>query len=264
MIEAIVLGAIQGIAEWLPISSEGATVLAQIHLFGATDLSEAVSLSLFLHLGTLLAAIVYFWKDILRIVHNLLHWKKVDEDTKGFIVFLVIVTMISGILGFALLLVLEYAESFFEFSGWGLTLLIAIALLATAILLWMQKKGIEKRGEGDLTFLDALLVGIGQGLAVIPGLSRSGTTISILLLRKVEEKSALRASFIASIPIVTAGALYLALDGIVVGIEAVVGLVVAFIVGLGTIKVLMRVAERVNFAGFVFVFSLLTFLALFI
>lgn len=264
MIEAIVLGAVQGIAEWLPISSEGATVLTQIHFFGATDLSLAVSMSLFLHLGTLCAAIVYFRNDVVEIIRNLFSWKTVNEEGRAFITFLVIVTIISGILGLALLFSLEYAEDVLTLTGTGLTLLIAIALLITSFLLWTHKAGVEKRNEGDLSFLDSFLVGVGQGLSVIPGLSRSGTTISILLLRKVGEKEALRASFIASIPLVAAGALYLALDGVIIGVEALVGLLVAFVVGLGTINILMRVAERINFAGFVFVFSLLTFLSLFI
>lgn len=264
MLEAIVLGAIQGIVEWLPLSSEGMTVLAQIHLFGASDLSRAVSLSLFLHLGTLLAAVVYFRRDIIRLARSLFHWKEVDESTKAFVVFLVIVTIISGVFGFALLLSLEYAEAVLTLSARGLTLLIALALLATSILLWTRREGFEKRTEKDLSFLHSLLVGVGQGLSVIPGLSRSGTTISILLLSRIEERDALRISFIASIPLVFAGAIYLAIDGVVVGVEVIVGLIVAFVVGLGTIKLLMKIAKRIDFAAFVFVFSILMFIALFV
>lgn len=264
MFEAIVLGAIQGIAEWLPVSSEGAIILAQVHLFGESSLSSALDIALFLHLGTLAAACVYFCKDIKELLSYLLKFESAPFRTQRTLSFLVVSSILSAVLGFFILRGVRSLESFFSITGTGISLVIGCALLLTAILLYTRRIGFKTKTEDDLTVIDSLLLGVGQGLALIPGLSRSGTTVSLLLLRQFKEELSLKLSFLISIPIVAGGILLLLFEGFVVNTYAVVALISSFVFGLVTIGVLMRIARKINFAHFVLAFAILTFLSVFV
>src|SRR3989344_8312359 len=100
MFEGIILGIIQGIAEWLPISSEGALVLAQTFVFSGRSLSDMVELALFLHLGTLAAAVLYLRKDIFALTRSMLAIRSATAEQKSLLRFLIISTAVSGIIGF--------------------------------------------------------------------------------------------------------------------------------------------------------------------
>lgn len=260
MFESFILGAVQGVAEWLPISSEAAVVLTQIHVFGEASVSGALELALFLHLGTFFAALVYFRKDVLHLLRSLIHYRSSDEKTKTFLTFLIYTTVISGLLAALLVKAVERAEETFATLGTGATIFIGCALLVTALLLYKAKERGE-RERGDVNIVDTFMLGAMQGLAVIPGISRSGSTVALLLLRKIKEEEALKISFLMSLPLVLAGSIALNLSGFALHTEALMGLLGAFLFGLLTIHALMKIARRLNFAHFVLFFALLTFIA---
>lgn len=256
MIEGFILGAIQGIAEWLPVSSEGLTVLAYNLLFDSGNLSEAIRMSLFLHLGTFFAALIYFRKDILKLLKAFSSFSQALPETKVLLKFLVITTTISGILGVFLLKFIENVGQGGLFTGKIVTLLVGVALLITAFL-QIKTKEEGKRDVKTANIKDTLFLGLAQGLASIPGISRSGITVSVLLLKKFDKEEALRLSFLMSLPIVLGGNIFLNLNNFVVSATALWGLFFSFIFGIITIDILFRVARKINFGYFILLFALL-------
>lgn len=261
MYEWIVLGVIQGLAEWLPVSSEGMVVLAQIWLFGKDGIGVAIENALWLHLGTLLAAVVYFWKDLVVIVQTPFRWNRAKQEDRNVLVFLGITTVVSGILGLGLLQLVETLEHQIAMAGQTMTALVGILLVLTG---WLQitskAKDVGLRQEKNLEVLDGMGLGLAQGLAALPGFSRSGLTIAALLMRKFDKRVALKLSFLMSIPIVLAGNILLNIGETRFQSEALVGVAVAFAVGLATIHYFMKLAEKVHFGKFVVAMGLLTVL----
>lgn len=263
MLEGITLGIIQGITEWLPISSEGAIVLVKENFFGGGELADAIRFSLFLHVGTFLAALVYLRKDVFSILASLWRFKSVPAKERALINFLFVATVISGALGYVLLSVLSGIEEEFEFSGRTVTASIGVLLLVTAALQLKKKEEVGKK-SADLKFVDGIALGLAQGAAVLPGISRSGITISAFLLRGFNDSDALKLSFLLSLPIVLAGNIVLNLGGFTISEEALFGLLFSFIFGLATIHLLLKFAARVNFGYFVLVFGALVIGSVFI
>ena len=263
MWEMILLGAVQGIAEWLPVSSEGLLVLLQTNLFEGVGLVEAVQVALFLHLGTWLASVVYFWSDVKQIAYEMWTYRSQSRSIQRSVQFYVIATVISGALAFGILKMLQGAEGAATLPGDIINGAIGILLLITG---WLQlaKGGRGYRTEIDLNPWEGIIAGIGQGLAALPGISRSGTTTAVLFLRKFQEVASLRVSFIMSIPIVLLGNIVLNLNSFSITGPAIVGFIVAFVFGLLTIRMLLRVAERINFGWLVIGFALLLGVAIFV
>jgi len=258
MLESIVLGAVQGIAEWLPVSSEGIIVLLKANFFGkGFSLNNLISYALFLHLGTFLAAFIYFRKEIIKLFLALLNYQKTAQENKKAINFYILATAVSSIAGLTILKILTYIESEIFLGGKGLTLLIGIALLATAFLQFKKKDGGHYREEFNLKTTDGVILGVLQGLSIIPGLSRSGLTVSGLLLRKFNDSTALKLSFIMSLPIVLAGNVFLNLDKLVFSLENLIGLAFSFVFGILTIHLLLKISQKINFAWFVLLFGLI-------
>ena len=258
MLENFILGLIQGIAEWLPVSSEGMIILVKTKFFGGAETDILIRQALFLHLGTFFAALVYFRKD----VKNLLKFRSFNDSTKNLFSFLVIATLISGALGYGLLQAVEALEDFITIDARGLMLVIGGLLLITAYLQFKSKR--QLKGEKEIQKKDGILLGIVQGFAVLPGLSRSGTTVATLLMRGYDDSLALKMSFLMSLPIVLAGNILLNFRDFTFRPELLVGLVTAFIFGLLTINVLIRLAKKINFGYFVLIFALLSFIAAFV
>ena len=128
---------------------------------------------------------------------------------------------------------------------------VGIMMLATGILL-MRKRSVGTRGRDDVTWPDAVATGVAQGLAALPGLSRSGLTVSTLLWRKVDRSETLTLSFLLSVPASLGAGIYGALKtGAFASPEALTSLAIAAAVGFVAIRLLMKVAERVNFGWFV-------------
>lgn len=261
MLESFILGTIQGIAEWLPVSSEGLIFLVKANFFNFGEtIREITELVLWLHLGTFLAALVYFRKEVWVLSRALFKFKSATENNQRILIFLIISTLVSGILGAILLLSLTYLEGFLTLSAKVLTLAIGILLLVTAGLQFRARGGGLKKADG-IKGKDGVILGLAQGLAVLPGLSRSGLTVSVLLLRKFKEDTALKLSFLMSMPIVLGGNIILNMDKLSLNLESLVGLLASFIFGYLTIDVLLRVAKKINFAWFVLGFGVLTILA---
>ncbi len=241
--EAILLGLIQGCAEWLPVSSEGVLTAVQAIAFGA-PLAEAVNFSLWLHLGTALSALVAFRSDIRDILRNI---ASNPTSPSPLIAYLLVATLTSAPLGFLLI------AGFFEFSerlgAVSMAIVGTLMLLTGALLLKSKPSG--TRSRNDMRWPDAVLTGVAQGLAALPGLSRSGLTISALLWRGVDRREALTLSFLLSVPASAGAGLYAAMSsGYLVSPEAIAALVVSAMAGFATIKALMAVAQRLQLGWF--------------
>lgn len=241
MLEFVFLGLIQGLLEWLPVSSEGFLVIAS-SLMG---IPEALDLALYLHLGTLFGVIIYFRKKIKSLIAK--------PRKQG--VFIGKTTIVSLLVGFPIYLGVDYlSETAAEQAGGVLLALTGVALVATG---FMLKKKSNRKG-GQYTNRDALYAGVLQGLAAIPGFSRSGSTMFALLSSGYEQEEALETSFLMSIPVVLAVVAYLCLKGFAFQQEYLVALAVAFVVGMLSIHFLLTLAKKMNFSWFCWIFGMIS------
>lgn len=261
----IILGVIQGITEWLPVSSSGIVTLVNANYFGISDIGQLLHQALFLHLGTFFAALIYFRKDVWKLTKSLFNYNHSGQNTKKVLKFLITATIISGIIGLVILFALTSLEGYFEITGKAITLAVAVLLLFTGIIqIKIKSKGLREVGE--ITNSDSILLGVAQGISSLPGMSRSGITISTLLLRKFNDTTALRLSFLMSLPIVLIGNIFLNLPDFtqVVTSASLVGLLASFVFGLATIHGLMKISKRINFGWFVLIFAILMLGSLFV
>ncbi|MDD5573851.1 MAG: undecaprenyl-diphosphate phosphatase [Candidatus Omnitrophica bacterium] len=222
MFKIIILGAIQGLTEFLPVSSSGHLVVVQ-RLLGLKD--QLVFLDISLHIGTLLSLATFFYKDIAAACRD-----------KKMILLILIVTIVTGAIG---LTFKTLFESFFELPR----LVSIILVLNGAVILLTQfiKKGGRLPG-----YADSALMGLSQGLAIAPGISRSGATISTLLLRHIDPQDAFRFSFLASIPAILGAFILEAKD--ILGTKAVsyqppelvAGIVASYAFGLLALIILKK------------------------
>lgn len=260
MLENIILGTIQGIAEWLPVSSEGLIFLVKTNFFQAGTVDELIHQALFLHLGTFFAALIYFRKEVWFLLKNLFKYKKAESETKKVLNFLIISFLISGTLGYVIIRFLASWDIQLESTGKIITAGIGILLLITAVLQLKAKK-IGLRKYANIKKGDGILLGFMQTLAALPGLSRSGLTVSALLLRKFDDHVALKLSFLMSLPITLAGNIFYNLNYFNISKETMIGLACSFIFGFITIGALLKIAKKINFGYFVLGFAILTLLA---
>lgn len=245
IIKHIILGSLQGIFEWLPVSSEGIVSLTLINVF-REPFSKSVTLALWLHLGTLLAVTVYFWRDLRELVSHIPEFFKHATERKNekgkLIFFLFVTTLITGLVG---AMILQFA---FESDLFGLraTFLIGFFLIITGLLQRRARRSASFKTVGDLNMSDAILLGLLQGLAVLPGLSRSGLTVSAFLFRGYDDRDALRISFLMSIPAVAGLAFLLGLKEreLIFDQYVFIALFFSFLFGIISIKLLMRLAEK--------------------
>lgn len=245
---AVLSGFVQGVLEWLPISSEGnlALVLTAI----GSDPQSAVALALFLHLGTAISATAYYRDDIGSLLRLLPRWRRASEVERSTLTFLVAATLVSGVVGVAAFLLLSAFVS--ELAGGTFIGVVGVLLVATG-LVERYAGGLVAAGRSRTSLVDALLVGVVQGLAILPGVSRSGTTTSVLLLRGHDGPTTLRLSFLLSIPAALGGGLIAVLQaGGVPSLSpavALLALATAAVVGYVSIGLLMDAVRRVPFWG---------------
>lgn len=265
MLEQIVLGTIQGIAEWLPVSSTSLLILTMQNLFGHQDGFQGLTRHImFLHLGTFLAAAIYFRRDVLHLVQAIFRYRTQPKEIQNLTIFLIIATVISGTIGLILRQLITQWTGQFSSTAKPIALIIGVFLLITA---WGQLKIKDLKGHKTLEHLsvkDGIILGLVQGCAAIPGLSRSGLTVATLLLRNFDRGYALKVSFLMSLPIVLGANILLNLRAAAWTPLALVGVFVSFTVGLASIHILLRLAEKINFGYFVLIFAILTILSVFI
>lgn len=236
--EAFILGLIQGLTEFLPISSSGHLEIGK-YLFGI-DTESSFVFNITLHGATVLSTIVIFWREILGLFKGLFKFQKNEETSY---VFKLVVSMIPiGIVG---IFFNDYIEAFFD----GNILFIGFMLLVTALLLCLAH--FTRKGDRQITYLDAFIIGISQAIATIPGLSRSGTTIATGLLIGNDKSSLAKFSFLmVIIPIIGANFLELinsdiVYDGGTISIASlVVGFLSAFISGLFACKWMINLVRK--------------------
>lgn len=233
----VLLGIIQGIFEWIPISSEG--VVALISQFLVREINP-LEIALFLHLGTFFAVLVYFKKDWLEILRG-----------KNFklLRFLITATVVSGIVGFPLFNAVKNMA-----IGNNLMLMTGFGLLLTA---YFHKN--KRLFEINFEKL-AVAAGILQGLAVIPGFSRSGSTIFGLSLGKLNPEEVLKISYLMSAPVSLAAAGYLFFKNPLLVSEGWPALIFSFLVGLLSLQILIKFVAKINFFKFALIFATLCFL----
>ncbi len=249
-----ILGAVQGITEWLPISSQGHIALIMLSVF-KTPVEEALNLSIWLHIGTLLAAVCYFRKDIREIL-------KSPDKNRNLISFLVISTVITGMLGYFIYTFIEQNAVLIT-QGEYLMAGIGFLLIGTG-LLQKYAKGMQHKNIQNLRANDSILLGFFQAFSAIPGISRSGITTSLLLLRDYKAKEALKLSFLMSIPVVLAAEIGL---GLTKGINfdaatSIVGASTSFVFGLLSIGYLMKIAQKIKFWKFCILIGIISFVPL--
>ncbi|MFH1751789.1 MAG: undecaprenyl-diphosphate phosphatase [archaeon] len=247
LIQAIVLGLMQGITEWLPISSQGQVMVGAVQLFGIQP-ETALSYSILLHAGTLISAIIYFRKEIIELI------KLREKQLLKFLFVAVLATTITAIPSY---LMLRSVVG----SSFALMIVVGLMLIITGILQKLNKKVIKAK----LSNKNALFLGLGQGFSVLPGVSRSGITSSVLLFEGFKAEKAFKLSFLLSIPsVLVAELLFGFAEGIVWEFNLLIAIVIAAVVGLITINLLIKLARKINFSYFCIGFGVLYLILAFI
>jgi undecaprenyl-diphosphatase len=245
---AVIVGIVQGVLEWLPVSSEG-TVALVLNLLGNADPEAAVGYALFLHAGTALAATVYYRDEVDGVVRTLPDLASGDPfgERTADVAFLLVATLSSMVVGLAAYTALEALVS--ELAGGAFVALAKQDRDAPPVVQKVAESrgGLDRRSQPDL--VDAVAVGVLQGLAILPGVSRSGTTVSALLLRGHEGVESLRLSFLLAIP-ASLGAGLLSFEGLGISpTAAVTALALSAVVGYLTVGALVALVRRVAFWG---------------
>lgn len=250
---AVIFGIIQGATEFLPVSSSAhLTILGAISKIKEED---ALPFFLVLHLGTLISLIAFFFKDLLSLGKNLL---KKEKESIRTLLLICTTTLITGILGLGLK---KEVETAFASSLWPSIFLIVTSLILFSSL-FLKKRDNQTSTVASMTFFSAFLIGLAQGIAVFPGISRSGITTVAALFVGLSRKEAFNYSFLVSIPAI-AGAFLLNLRDIerisqALGLEILlVGFVVSFLVGyisLGFLKSLV-IQGKLHYFGFYTLFA---------
>lgn len=234
IIEALVLGAVQGLTEFLPVSSSGHLVIFQ-HLFAMQE--APLTFDVLVHIGTLLAVFIAFWGDIVAILKK--------PFTR--LTYLIIVGSIpAGIIGFCLAPL--FAKAFESL------LVVGLGLIFTGIILQVSEnisnKLIGLKQVQDTTYGDVLFIGLFQALAIVPGISRSGSTIAAGLITGMDRNYAARFSFLLSIPVIIGAGVY-ELRGLFVGgvpsdciIPYILGPLTAAIFGFFAIKIVLGLVKH--------------------
>ena len=203
LLYSIIIGIIQGVSEWLPISSKTQIIVSSTYLLKLT-FQQAYTFGLFMEIGTLTAAIIYFRKELVQLIRVLLGSK--DKMQRKLFAYVLVVTVITGVIGAPLYLIVESitGTAIENARAVGIPMLILGFILFgdAALIRYSRKKrekGIVPRKLENLGIKDYVLVGITQGISALPGVSRSGITTSTMLLLGVEPDEAFRLSFIAGI-----------------------------------------------------------------
>ena len=246
MLKYIILGIIQGLTEFLPVSSSGHLIIAQ-KLLGVAE--QAVVVSVVLHLGTALAMVIFFFKDILNLLWN-----------KRSLVYIIVVTLVTGTIG---ILGKDFFEGLFNSPR-----LVAISLIFTGIILILTKNFMQAK-RNVLNIKDAFVLGLAQGVAIIPGISRSGITISTLLFKGLDRETSFKFAFLASIPAVFGAAI---LEAKEIGLACnpvsgnlIIGFMVSLLTGILSLKILKIILDKAKlhyFGYYCIIIAVITLLSI--
>jgi undecaprenyl-diphosphatase len=238
VVQAVVLGLIQGLTEFLPVSSSGHLVLVPF-LFGWEQQSLAFDVAL--HLGTLVAVGAYFWRDLLRLAAaGLTQGVRTQEGRLAWAIALG--TLPAAVAG---LFLDDLIETQFRSP-----LLIAFNLALLGVILWAADRiGIKRKQADQVSMLDVVLVGVAQALALVPGVSRSGATMTAGLLRGFDRATAARISFLLSFPVIL-GAGLVKIRHMELTAPYLAGMLTAAVSGYLVIRFLLQYLRRGSFAVF--------------
>jgi len=240
-LDAIILGIIQGLTEFLPVSSSGHLVLVE-SILGVKQ--PGVSFELLVHLGTFLSVLAYFRRRILRLLQSL--FVREMRRERGMVMYLVIGSIPAGVIG---ILFADFFERTFTNP-----LLTAALLIVTGIILLTPK--LVRTGANDISCLSAITMGVGQALAIFPGISRSGSTIAFGMLAGVDPSRAAEFSFLLALPaiagavLIKSGELMLLDAGLIR--QYLVGFAFAFLLGLVAVYAVMGIVRRGKFEYFAY------------
>ncbi|MEX2117575.1 MAG: undecaprenyl-diphosphate phosphatase [Bacteroidota bacterium] len=256
MLQAIILGAVQGLTEFLPVSSSGHLVLAE-HLLGV-PVNDDITFEVFVHFGTLLSVLAALWPEVKEIGRamvsgltnlNLVPTYYRENEYFRIVPLIVVASVPAAIVG--LIFEEQVAAAFTDPK------LVAVMLVITGLILFLTQL-VEPPGQKRVGIISGLVIGIAQAFAIIPGISRSGSTISTGLYLGITPLKAARFSFLMSVPVI-AGATLLKTIGIVregVSMEGIapilLGTVIAFVSGYIAIKFLFTIIEKGRLSVFSF------------
>ncbi|MBL7051594.1 MAG: undecaprenyl-diphosphate phosphatase [Nanoarchaeota archaeon] len=233
LLDIILLSLIQGLTEWLPISSSGHLVLAQELL----NIQVPIYYDILLHFATLIVIFLVFYKDIYKIIKELLKLNFKNEYAKLGI-YIIIASIPTAIIGFT------FKDTFLSF--YTNINAVAISLIITGLLILSTKLF---HGKRKLTTLDSIFIGIAQGLAIIPGISRSGSTISTSLILGIRKELAIKFSFLLAIPAIL-GATILEYTPTSINFEILLGILITIIAGYLSLKLTINFILKDKFHYF--------------
>ncbi len=296
----VVLAFVQGVLEWLPVSSEGQLVLI---LTWIGESENALAIALFMHIGTLIAVIIRFRADIF-ILLGIRKKTKIAEETsekntdtkedpketnesengqvyteqekqKILWKFILLATLATAVIGIPLYLLVKYVlqeGELLEFANGAvsggdlITILIGVFLIGTGLFILYSRKQTTRKSLYEMTTIEMLIVGAVQGLAIIPGVSRSGSTVGAMLVEGIEEEDTLRGSFLLSIPAVIGANILIIVIDLILGDASfadipwygmILAVVISGVTGYFTIDLFLRLAKKINFGWFCITFGAL-------
>ena len=235
LLNAVLLGAVQGLTEFLPISSSGHIFLLERWMGLVGD----IDFTLWLHLGSLVAVVLYFRRDITQMLVGLVQMIQQKQANVQGVYTLKLLVATAATVPTALLM-----QAFFPYSELSLSV-VAVTLIITAVLIVIAERG--RRSDQPLSWALVIVLGLVQGLSIIPGISRSGLTIAVLIFLGVSRQLAARTSFLLSIPTIFGAGLYTYLDQgerfTNLGIFELTAVVVAAVSAYAAIAWMMRWVE---------------------
>ncbi len=257
--KAIILGLIQGLTEFLPVSSSGHLVLAEHYLkFNNPE----ISFEIVLHLGSLFAVLIYFRKDILSLLKSFILFKNkesINTRNRNTVFYIIVATTVTGILGF-------YFEDPLT-KAFSSLYIPSFMLIITGFILYISDK-IEPKGikTHQLGIRKSILIGLTQAFAILPGISRSGTTITVGIFAGLDREEAARFSFILSIPAIL-GANLLKFSSMLdldrsIWLSYFLGTLAAFISGYAVISFLISIVKKQKLKYFAYYCWLIAFITL--
>lgn len=249
LIQAVILGAIQGIAEFLPISSSGHLVIAE-YFFGYTEIP--IIFDILLHIATLGAVCLVFYQTIWRLLQTTGRFvirKNTDKDRADLqlIAAILISTVLTGAIGIALKDIVHAKNIYF----------IAVCFIITGAVLFFSSKAKPKKNSSTPSLFQAVIIGCAQGIGVLPGISRSGSTITAALFTGMNREKACEFSFLLSIPAILAAFIFEVKSADTIGGQInstalAAGMLTAFTAGVFALRVLLKLIKKGRFGVFAY------------